>query len=161
MCCSWFGAIPRLWCPGHAGCHRCQRQACGPPMPLESGSLVPHVVSSSLARCYRFLPHTPPVGVAVMGRAMRRGLQLLPSLRKGTVVPSGGQHDGLGICREPGGGGSFLPVFRRGQSSVSLGEEEGNYPCALICARLLRCRAAALSRKSLGVQSEWVLNPWV
>ena len=37
-------------------------KAVDPPKPLEATALVPHVVSASLARYYRLLPHKPPVG---------------------------------------------------------------------------------------------------
>ena len=66
----WIFALPLVWGNSSTTVYRPSRESpmprakrLTPPKPLESNALVPHVVSASLAKYYRLLPHKPPVGL--------------------------------------------------------------------------------------------------
>ena len=94
-------------------------------------------------------------------RAMRLCLQKLPGLRGGEVIALQGDNTTALAYIKNLGGTRSSQCYEEAKAVWLWAEEKGVTLVTRFVAGCLNVEADALSRKSLVVQSEWVLNQWV
>ena len=83
-----------------------------PPKPLEKGSSIPHVMTTTLSRYYRLLPHKPPVGAAISSKLSETAKKAITS--KEVRIPRSLLDHALEGFRRVMDIGSYLEWILRG-----------------------------------------------